>query len=331
MPSQSDHSGPISRDLPRTLCYLAVTIALALSVVAVSASGQDKKKTESKSQQDDSVRLHSDLVVLSVTVTDSSGGYAHGLTAKNFSILEDGTAQPIDSFSAEEAPFAAAILADMSGSMESKFGLVRGAAAAFIEGIRDDDQVALYGFNNKVRLFQDFTNNRYITDYIWDVRAEDATSLYDCLDQGIDALAKRPEKRRAVLLISDGWDSSSHKASMDSVLKKAHAAGVTIYAVDLTDDRLLTGTASYAAGLRRGRSEMQEFAGQTGGRYVHSPVGDKLEEAFLNIVEELHNQYTLTYYSTNDKRDGRFRKLLVNMSRPDLTPRYRKGYFAPKG
>jgi Ca-activated chloride channel family protein len=307
-----------------------VTLALAFGAVSVSPAGQEKKKAESKGNQDDPVRLHADLVVVNVTVTDSSGGYAHGLTAKNFTVSEDGAVQSLDSFSAEEAPFAATILADMSGSMVSKFGLVRGAAAAFIEGIRDEDQVALYGFNNKVRLFQEFTNNRYITDYIWDAKAEDATSLYDCVDQGIDALAKRPEKRRAVLLISDGWDSSSNKASMDSVLKKSHAAGVTIYTVDLTDDRLLTGTASYAVGLRRGRSEMQEFASQTGGRYVHSPDGDKLEEAFVNIVDELHNQYTLTYYSTNDKRDGRFRKLLVTVSRPDLTARYRKGYFAPK-
>src|SRR5688572_12540841 len=108
MPAATDHKGPPPRDVPRALLCIAVTVALALSVAAAaSPSGQDKKKPEAKVSQDDPVRLHSDLVVVNVTVTDSSGGYAHGLTARNFSVLEDGAAQSLDSFSAEEAPFAA--------------------------------------------------------------------------------------------------------------------------------------------------------------------------------------------------------------------------------
>ena len=75
---------------------------------------------------------------------------------------------------------------------------------------------------------------------------------------------------------------------------------------------------------------MKEFATQTGGRYIHTPQGDKLEEAFTGIVDELRNQYTLTYYSTNKKRDGRWRKLNIAVSRPGLTTRARKGYWAPK-
>lgn len=329
MPAATDHTASSPQRSPRLLLFVPVTIAFIVTAM-VAALAQDKKAGQTKGDQNDTVRLHSDLIVVTVTVTDSSGGYAHGLTAKNFAIREDGAAQTIDSFSAEEAPFAAAILVDMSGSMEYKFGMVRGAAASFIESIRDNDQVALYGFNNKIKLFQDFTNSHYITDYIWDAEARDTTRLYDCLDESLDALAKRAEKRRAVLLISDGWDSSSGK-TMDSTMRKAHAAGVIIYTVDLTDDNMLIGSSHDVAGLRRGRHEMQEFASQTGGRYVHSQDGDNLEEAFTNIVEELRNQYTLTYYSTNDKHDGHFRKLVVTVSRPDLTARTRRGYFAPKG
>lgn len=280
--------------------------------------------------QDEPVRLHSDLVVLNLTVTDRAGLYAHGLKPKDFTILEDGVLQSLESFSAEEAPFAAAILVDMSGSMGYKFGLVRGAAASFVEQIRDNDQVAVYGFNNEVRRFQDFSNLRDISDYIWDAEAGSLTRLYDCIDEAVEALQNRKEKRRAVLLISDGWDSSSRKASLDSALKKALAVGVTIYAVDLIDNQELMGSSRAATSLRRGRSEMQEFANRTGGRYIHSPHGDKLEEAFNGIIEELRNQYTVTYYSTNDKRDGRWRKLNVNLSRSELTTRTRTGYFAPK-
>lgn len=316
--------------VPSGLKLLAVSAAAALALLLTAATAQEKKQRPAEGSQDDAVRLHSDLIVLNVTVIDQSGQYAHGLTTRDFSVLEDGAAQSVSLFSAEEAPFAATILIDMSGSMGHKFGLVRAAAASFIENIRDNDQVAVYGFNNKIHLFQDFSNLRDITDYIWDAEARDMTRLYDCMDTAIDALAGREERRRAILLISDGWDSASRKSSLDSVMKKALATGITIYSVDLIANSELMGSASHVALLRRGRSDMQEFANQSGGRYIHSPQGDKLEEAFGNIVEELRNQYTLSYYSTNEKRDGRWRKLNVNLSRQGLTARTRRGYFAPK-
>lgn len=85
-----------------------------------------------------------------------------------------------------------------------------------------------------------------------------------------------------------------------------------------------------STGLQRGRAEMKQFSTETGGRYVHSPQGDKLEEAFTNIVEELRNQYTLTYYSSNPKRDGRWRRVEVRVARPGLVTRARKGYWAAR-
>lgn len=291
---------------------------------------QDKKSQESKSEADDTVRLRSDLVLVTATITDTSGKYAHGLTAKDFTILEDDAPQTLDSFFAEEAPFAAALLLDMSGSMGYKFGLARGAAAAFVERIRDNDQVAVYGFNNKVQQFQDFTNVRDISDYVWDAKAEDQTRLYDCMDEALAALEKREEKRRAILLISDGWDTRSSKATLDSVMKRALRAGVVVYTVDLIDDTEMLTNASASLYLRRGRSEMKELASQTGGRYIHSPQGDKIDQEFTNVVDELRNQYTLSYYTSNQKRDGRFRKITVTTSKQGLTVRARRGYHAPK-
>ncbi|MBI3652869.1 MAG: VWA domain-containing protein [Acidobacteria bacterium] len=298
-----------------------------------AAPSQEKPKTETDKpsrEQDDAIRLNTDLVVVNVTVTDAAGKYAHGLQAKSFAVTEDGIAQTINSFAAEEAPFAAAILFDMSGSMNYKFSLVRAAAATFVEQIRDNDQVAVWGFNNKVKQFQDFSNVRDITDYIWDAEAKETTRMYDCLKEALEALAARPEKRRAILLISDGCDTASQKASFEAVMKKALTAGVTIYTVDLIDNGELTGSSSDTLLLQRGRGEMKEFASQSGGRYVHSPKGDDLQEAFSNIIDELHNQYTLTYYTSNDKHDGRYRKITVTMADAKLTARARRGYYAAK-
>jgi Ca-activated chloride channel homolog len=312
--------------------YLAISFVLLLATTVLSASlGQDKKpKQDPRQRDDDPVQLHSDLVVVNLIVSDAKGQYAHGLSAAEFKVVEDGASQQIDSFLAEEASFAAAILIDTSGSMDYKFGLVRAAAASFVDHIREDDQVAVYGFNDKITMFQDFSDLRDISEYVWDAKAENDTRLYDCADEAILALEKRTEKRKAILLISDGWDTTSRKASFDSVMKRCLALGITIYSIDLVDDTVRMGGGSAVLGLRRGRLEMKEFATQTGGRYLHSPQGDKLEEAFTGIVDELRNQYTLTYYSTNHKRDGRWRKLNVDVTRPGLTTRTRKGYWAPK-
>jgi Ca-activated chloride channel homolog len=317
-------------------------LLLLLLLPLVSAAMRQEKKTRAtqpskpespppaQAEQDEVVTLRADLVVVNVTVTDAAGQYAHGLKAKDFALFEDNAPQAINSFSAEESPFAAAILIDMSGSMEYKFGQVRGAAAAFIDHIRDNDQVAVYGFNNKVRQVQDFTNLRDIADAIWDARAEDRTRLYDCMDEAETALAARPEKRRAILLISDGWDNLSSKATFDSAMKRALAAGVVVYTIDLIDDDTLMGGNEGALMLRRGRNELKEFAAQTGGRYVHTPQGNDLESAFTNIVDELRNQYTLTFYPTNKKRDGRWRRLTVTARGNALNVRARRGYYAPK-
>ena len=312
--------------------YITVSLALLLAtpVLSISISQEKKPKQESQQREEEPVTLHSDMVVVNLIVTDAKGQYAHGLTANDFKVLENDAAQPIDSFLAEEAPFAAAILIDASGSMDYKFGLVRAAAASFVDHIRDNDQVAVYGFNDKIKLFQDFSDLRDISEYVWDAKAENDTRLYDCADEAIIALEKRSEKRKAILLISDGWDTTSRKASFDSVMKKCLGRGITIYSIDLVDDSVRIGGGSAVLGLRRGQNEMREFATQTGGRYLHTPQGDKLEEAFTGIVDELRNQYTLAYYSTNPKRDGRWRKLSIGVSRPGLTTRARKGYWAPK-
>lgn len=312
---------------------VAVVLAFLTAAMEMSAATQDKKPKPDQQQKsdDDAVRLHSDLVVVNLIVTDAKGQYAHGLGEKDFTILEDDRAQPINSFFSEEAPFAAAILIDTSGSMDYKFSLARAAAASFVDHIRDNDQVAVYGFNNEIKLFQDFTDLRDISEYIWDAKAENMTRMYDCFSEALAALEKRPEKRKAILVISDGWDTTSRKATFDSVMKKALANGVTIYSVDLIDDSARMGSSSWIVELRRGMAEMKEFADKTGGRYIHSPQGDKLEEEFTNVVDELRNQYTLTYYPTNSKRDGRWRRLGVAVTRPALTTRTRRGYWAPKG
>ncbi|HKY05207.1 MAG TPA: VWA domain-containing protein, partial [Blastocatellia bacterium] len=211
------------------LAFLALALLFAhigpIAPARVSADlAQQKKEIQKRDKEskdsgdDDKISLHADLVVVNATVADPGGKYVHGLSAKDFKITEEGVPQTVDAFSAEEAPFAAAILIDMSASMERKLGMARSAAASFVDNIRDDDQVAVYGFNTEIQLFQEFSNLRDINDRIWDVTAKDNTRVFDCVAEAVESLAKRPERKRAILLLTDGWDSAS-KHTRESVLK----------------------------------------------------------------------------------------------------------------
>jgi Ca-activated chloride channel family protein len=279
------------------------------------------KAQEQTVDDDDVVRVNTDLVVLNVTVADAQGKYARGLKISNFKLFEDGREQAINSFSAEETPFAAVVLLDTSGSMESRVTMARSAAIRFLDGLREDDVAAVYNFNSKIELVQEFSASHDLAPIAFGLKADGMTALNDAIAKAARDLSERAEKRRAIIVLSDGADTYS-KFSMDKALANALAAEATIYTVDMSQmgskDRQV------------GAGALRNFAGKTGGRYISTPGGQLLREAFASIVEELSNQYTITYRPTNRARDGRFREVAVKLDRPEFTARTRKGYRAPK-
>ena len=273
---------------------------------------------------DDVVRVNTDLVVVNVTVTDGGGKYASGLRRADFKLMEDGREQKISSFGAEETPFAAAVLLDFSGSMEKRVSMARAAAIRFLDGLREEDVAAVYKFDSKIEQLQDYSPSRDLAPLAFGMRAEGMTVLNDAIVRASEDLSRRPEKRRAIVVLSDGFDTRS-SASMDKALAIAFNAGVTIYTVDMSAPE----TSSIQARAQAAGS-LRNFANKSGGRYIPTPGGQALREAFDSILKELGNQYTLAYRPTNQARDGRFRKIEVQLARPELTARTRKGYKAPK-
>jgi VWFA-related protein len=276
-------------------------------------------------QDDEVLRVNSDLVVLNVTVTDKHGAYVHGLRRGDFKLFEDGREQTIVGFGEEETPFSAALLLDVSGSMEGRISLARSAAIRFLDGLRPDDNVAVYSFHTTVKQLQDFAYTRDLDPLVFGLSAEGQTVLNDAVVRAAHDLAARPEKRRAIVVLSDGADTRS-AASADKALNTALAANATIYTVDLAD-RYAPKAATIA-----GSSALDFFATRSGGRYLQTPGGQALREAFAAVVEELGNQYTISYRPTNQTRDGRWRNIDVKLlARTDAQPRTRRGYRAPKG
>ena len=292
-------------------------LLIILCVSALTVVAQDN---------DDVVRVNTELVVLNLTVTDHEGHYVKALKKSDFKIYEDGVeVQPdmIASFSLHESPYAAVVLLDSSGSMEERFSLARSAAIRFLDGLRPEDVAAVYRFDSKVERVQEFSGGRDLAPTAYAIRAKGMTTLNDAIVEASKTLAARSEQRKAIVILSDGMDTYS-KASSGKALESALAVGATIYAVDMSSLDIAGST------KRQSAASLKEFAEKTGGRFVATPGGPALRDAFSGIAEELGHQYTISYRPANKKRDGKWRTLDVKLSRQDLTVRTRKGYRAPK-
>ncbi|MDQ5837713.1 MAG: VWA domain-containing protein [Acidobacteriota bacterium] len=304
------------RDFSAFCLFLALALSLPLPRQASAQARQ-------KDADDDVVRVESDLVILNVTVTDRRGRYVHKLTRPDFKIFEDGREQQVGFFSVEETPFAAAILLDTSGSMETRITLARAAAIRFLEGLREEDVASVYHFDSVVEQLQDFSPGRDLPPLAYSLKSKGMTTLNDAVLRAAKDLSRRPEKRRAIILLTDGMDTKSG-ATAEKALNAALAANATIYTVDMSDP--LTAAAAHA----QGAGALRYFAGKSGGRYVSTPGGQALDDAFAEILDELSNQYTLGYRPSNQAHDGRWRSIELKLSRDDLNARTRNGYRAPK-
>src|SRR5215470_15965846 len=267
-------------------------------------------------QDDDVIRTNTDLVVLNVTVTDKAGQYAKGLKASDFKIYEDGVEvkpEMVSSFTVHESPYAAVVLLDSSGSMEARFSLARSAAIRFLDGLRDEDVAAVYRFDSKVERVQEFSGGRDLAPMAYGIKAKGMTTLNDAIVEASKTLADRPEVRKAIVVLSDGMDTFS-KATGDKAVESALAVGASIYAVDMSSLEV-AGTTGRQSAL-----SLKGFAEKTGGKFVSTPGGPALRDAFTGIADELGHQYTISYRPLNQKRDGKWRTLEVKLvGHDDLT------------
>lgn len=271
-------------------------------------------------QADEVYTVDSSIVILNATVSDISGRHVAGLRQEQFKVFEDGTEQQVSYFAAEETPFAAVILLDTSGSMEERVTLARAAAIRFLDGLRASDNAAIFAFDSKVTLVQPFSNSRDVAEQIFDLKSKGMTVLNDAIFQAAGELAKRPEKRRAIIVLSDGEDTMS-KRSDEKALKAALAANASIYTVDMSS------TSMPVAQRSKSQGALKRFAEKTGGTFVATPGGAAMRDAFRNIVDELSVQYTLGFQPTA-KKDGKWHALELRINRPNLNIRSRKGYIA---
>ena len=271
--------------------------------------------------------IHSDLITLTVTVTDTYGRFVTGLGKNAFTIFDDKTQQEISFFSDEDAPVSLGIVFDVSGSMGGeKIGRAREALSKFIDTSHARDEYFLIGFNSRAQLLLDRTRDSdALMQKLTFVQTRGQTALYDATYLGVERVTRGAHKKRAILLISDGQDNSS-RYTFNELKRMLKESDVIIYAIGIVgsggDSQL-----DYA-----GRAILEELAGVSGGKAFFPSTGAEMNDTFERIALELRTQYSIGYRPSTFANDGKWHKIKVRVQPPRGFPRLfvrgREGYFA---
>ena len=263
------------------------------------------------------------LVTLHPTVRDARGELVTGLDRGAFTVYENGKPQPITVFRRDDVPVSLGILIDNSGSMRALRSKVEAAALAFVRASNPQDEVFVLNFADKARIDVPFTTDvRVLESGIARVDSIGGTAMRDAIDVAEAYLNERATRDRKVLLvITDGKDNAS-VTPVDRIRSQAEQGGIVIYAIGLTNDADPSKT-------KHARDALDDLAERTGGFAHYPPSIDDVGAAALAVARQIRNQYTVGYTPLNQKLDGSYRRLRVEVkANGRLSVRARAGYRA---
>jgi Ca-activated chloride channel family protein len=319
-------TGPEFVDRCRTR-FRIISLASALLLVPV-AFGQQPHPTPPEQDPSVPVRIKTDLVTLTLTVTDLYGRYVSGLSKNAFTVFDSNQEQEITFFSDSDAPVSVGVLFDVSGSMSGeKIQKARKALSRFINSSHPSDEYFLIAFNSRAQLLLDRTRDgEAVLQKLTLVTPRQNTALYDAVYLGIERVTRGSHQKRALLIISDGQDNSS-RYNFGEVRRLMKESDVVTYAVGIIG----AGDASSQLGMQ-GQAFLDELTSVTGGKSFYPTSDIEMDEIFERIALELRHQYSIGYTPTEFQPDGKWRKVKVKVKPPRglprLTVRSREGYYA---
>ncbi|MDH5714465.1 MAG: VWA domain-containing protein [Candidatus Aminicenantes bacterium] len=274
-----------------------------------------------------SFEVEVDLVPVYVTITDREEKLVPNLEQEDFILTEDDIPQVISHFSRENVPLSMVILIDISSSMiGARMSRAQQAAVDMVERmITGENRATVIGFDDRVYLFQDFTDSPpLLKSAINSMEADGGTALYDAIAHTVRKLRNMSGKK-AIILLSDGDDTHS-QLIFDDVLDYSAHSDILVYAVGL---QRLTFSQTFIKDTNVTINQLDRISSITGGRAYFPSFIDHLPQIYRQISRELQSQYSLAYRSTNRKKDSTWRTIQVRIrNRPDLIVRTRKGYYA---
>jgi VWFA-related protein len=271
-----------------------------------------------------------ELALVNVTVTDPMGRMVTGLTKEHFQVFEDKNEQEISQFGAEDSPLSMAIVFDASGSMGYKMSKAREAVAQFFKTANPADEFFLVSFNNRPDMATGFTQSlEEIQNRLTFTESKGRTALLDAIYLALNKMKEAKNQQKALLVISDGGDNSSRYTERE-IKTLVRESDVQIYAIGIYEP---FGSRGRTPEEMAGPGLLTEIAEQTGGRQFPVENINELPDIAEKIGIELRNQYVLGYVPNNEERDGKWRRVKVEVKKirgmPQLRPYFRDGYYAP--
>ena len=312
----------------KTRFIIAVRLALASSFVLIAgASASSQDLTVQRVVSDERVRVSSDLVSFTVSVTDPSGRAMPGLDKSAFTVFDDKKPQRISFFADDDVPASVAVVFDTSGSMSgSKIDQAKDALARFIETSHPRDEFFLIDFNSSARLLLDRTRDgEALLNKLKYVHPHGNTALYDAVYLGVQKVMQGAYQKRVVILISDGEDNDS-RYSFKELRRRLRESDAIVYAIGTITNFLPR------KGALDGREILDELTSASGGIAFFPRSASAMSEAFERIALELRHLYSIGYRPDDFAADGRWHHLKVKVASPPGLPRLvvrnRKGYYA---
>ena len=310
----------------------------------------------------DIIRVNTTLITLPVSVMDRDGRYIPNLQKEEFRVWEDGVEQEVAFFQSVDKPFSVVLMLDTSPSTQFRLEDIQDAAITFVNQLRADDRVMVVSFNDDIKILSEFTTDRRkLQNAIYRARTDGGTRLYDAVDMVINQQLNRVSGRKAIVLFTDGVDTTSRRADYHTNVTDAQELDALIYPVqyDTAQDMnvgnyptqqidifgtILGGIFGGGRGsIRRPRGTarsdyeigsryLRELANSTGGREYRADSLQNMSSAFANVAEELRRQYSLGYYPKRPPQAGQRRMIRVRARQPNLAVRARDSYiFNPQG
>jgi Ca-activated chloride channel family protein len=314
------------------LAYGVCHLPTRATVFAAQQPAAQQPPAQQTPAQPPSFRAGVELVSLNVIVTEGVGRYVTDLAQDDFNIFEDGVKQDLSFFNKTNLPIALSLLLDTSASMETKLPTAQEAAIGFSRKLRPQDLAEVVDFDSRVVVLQGFTNSAgELEQAIRKTSAGGSTSLYNAVYIALKDLKKIVAKnvdeirRQAIVVLSDGEDTSS-LLPFEEVLDLAKRSETAIYSIGL---RSAEGPSTSMKGFKEAEFVLRQFAQETGGRAFFPTQAAELTNIYGQIADELSSQYTVGYTSKNQRRDGGWRRIVVRVTRPNVTARTKQGYFAP--
>jgi Ca-activated chloride channel homolog len=282
------------------------------------------------------------VVRVFATVTDRDGRLVTTLTQDNFEVRDDGKPQSITQFDNTPRPIRLIVMLDVSGSMEGNLPLLRAAGAQLFARLGPDDVARVGAFGHEVTISPSFTHdpNELGSALPTSIAPDAPTPLWRAIDQAVDGFGNPDERRKVILVLSDGKDTGplslrQRPMSQAEVIDRSRRDDVMIYAVGMRS----RSSSSMPPGIGRGGLQammmadmpdpgLARVAEETGGGYIEIRFGQELGAAFAGVADELHSQYLLGFAP---KRDGKAHDINVRVTPGGMKPRARKSYVAPNG